>query len=126
MTYTEADLTAHGCRALSITYNSLAADSMTLEFISDLREAVELPFDVGAPLHLLRDGVCIFRGWVTDIETTEQDHTRSIGVTVQNVIALLDALPVDISSYDESGETLESAAALIRRALAAAAKSAEP
>lgn len=125
MIYTEADLTALGCRALSITYNSLAADSMTLEFISDLREAVELPFDVGAPLHLLRDGFCIFRGWVTDIETTEQDHTRSIGVTVQNVIALLDALPVDISSYDESGETLESAAALIRRALAAAAKSAE-
>ena len=119
MIYTEDDLTALGCRSVDITYNSLAADTMTLEFTADLRDPVELPIAEGDPLHLTRAGTCIFRGWVTDITSTEQDYTRTTSVTVQNLVAMLDALPVDVSSYDDE-QKLESAAALVQRALAAA------
>lgn len=119
MIYSEDDLTALGCRIASISYESLAADSMTLEFVTDLRAPVPLPFAEGDSLHLTRDGVCIFRGWVTEVETSEMDFSREASITVQNVVAMLDVLPVTVSSYDTE-QRLESAADLIRQALASA------
>lgn len=119
MDYTVEELSEMGCRIGSVEYASLAADVLRLEFSGTLRGYVPLPFAEGDAVRVLQDGVCIFRGWVTGVDLSQDSFVWVAGVEVKNVVALLDVLPVEVSSYDTE-QRLERAAGLVEQALSAA------
>ncbi len=119
MTLTTTQLVNLGCRDLSITYASLAADTLNATLVQDVRAvpaADALPLAEGDALLLMKGESVLFRGWVTEVHTQESDYTRTITLTAQNLIAWLDALPVTSSSYERE-QKLEAAEELISRAL---------
>lgn len=116
MELTFEELTALGCRQLSIDYKSMAADVLSMEFSGTLTAQVPLPFAAGAALRVMQDGDCVFRGWVTSIESAQDTCVWVTRVEVQNVVAVLDVLPVKQSSYS-SEQRLESAADMVQQAL---------
>ncbi len=113
------DLTRLGCRQFSVDYMSMAADVLRMEFCGSLLEYAPLPFAAGDALRLMQDGECVFRGWVTQVEPAMDSQVWVTRVEVQNVVAVLDALPVEVSSY-ETEQRLESARELVQQALSAA------
>ena len=113
------DLTRLGCRQSSVDYMSMAADVLRMEFAGTLMAHVPLPFAVGDFVRVLQDGECVFRGWVTAMEPAMDSQVWVTRVEVQNVVAVLDALPVEVSSY-ETEQRLESARELVQQALGAA------
>lgn len=113
------DLTRLGCRQFSVDYMSMAADVLRMEFCGSLLGHAPLPFAAGDALRLMQDGECVFRGWVTQVEPAMDSQLRVTRVEVQNVVAVLDALPVEVSSY-ETKQRLESARELVQQALSAA------
>lgn len=119
MDFTFEELTGLGCRQCSVDYLSMAADVLRLEFAGTLMEHVPLPFAVGDFVRVLQDGECVFRGWVTAMEPAMDSQVWVTRVEVQNVVAVLDALPVEVSSYEQE-QRLESARGLVQQALSAA------
>lgn len=119
MDFTFEELTGLGCRQCSVDYLSMAADVLRMEFAGTLMAHVPLPFAVGGFVRVLQDGECVFRGWVTQVEPAMDSQVWVTRVEVQNVVAVLDALPVEVSSYEQE-QRLESARALVQQALSAA------
>lgn len=119
MDFTFEELTGLGCRQFSVDYMSMAADVLRLEFAGTLMAHVPLPFAVGDFVRVLQDGECVFRGWVTAMEPAMDSQVWVTRVEVQNVVAVLDALPVKVSSYEQE-QRLESARELVLDALASA------
>lgn len=119
MDFTFEELTGLGCRQFSVDYMSMAADVLRLEFAGTLMAHVPLPFAVGDFVRVLQDGECVFRGWVTAMEPAMDSQVWVTRVEVQNVVAVLDALPVKVSSYEQE-QRLESARELVQQALSAA------
>ena len=119
MDFTFEELTGLGCRQCSVDYMSMAADVLRLEFAGTLMAHVPLPFAVGDFVRVLQDGECVFRGWVTAMEPAMDSQVWVTRVEVQNVVAVLDALPVKVSSYEQE-QRLESARGLVLEALASA------
>ena len=113
------DLTGLGCTACSVDYMSMAADVLRMEFAGTLMAHVPLPFAVGDFVRVLQDSECVFRGWVTAMEPAMDSQVWVTRVVVQNVVAVLDALPVKVSSYEQE-QRLESARELVADALASA------
>ncbi|MBQ4636781.1 MAG: hypothetical protein IJB64_10150 [Akkermansia sp.] len=113
------DLTRLGCRQFSVDYMSMAADVLRMEFCGTLLEHAPLPFAAGDALRLMQGADCVFRGWVTSVEPAMDTQVWVTRVEVQNVVAVLDALPVEVSSY-ETEQRLESARELVQQALGAA------
>ena len=113
------DLTRLGCRQFSVDYMSMAADVLRMEFCGTLLEHAPLPFAAGDALRLMQGEDCVFRGWVTSVEPAMDTQVWVTRVAVQNVVAVLDALPVEVSSY-ETEQRLESARELVQLALGAA------
>ena len=119
MDITFEELTGLGCRQFSVDYMSMAADVLRLEFGGSLMAHVPLPFAEGDFLRVLQDGECVFRGWVTTMEPAMDSQVWVTRVEVQNVVAVLDAVPVEVSSY-ETEQRLESARDMVQQALSAA------
>lgn len=119
MELTIEELTALGCRQLSMDYMSMAADVLRMEFAGTLMAHVPLPFAAGDALRLMQGEDCVFRGWVTSVEPAMDTQVWVTRVEVQNVVAVLDALPVEVSSY-ETEQRLESAREMVQEALSAA------
>lgn len=119
MDFTFEELTGLGCRQCSVDYMSMAADVLRLEFAGTLMAHVPLPFAAGDFVRVLQDGDCVFRGWVTSVEPAMDTQVWVTRVEVQNVVAVLDALPVKVSSYEQE-QRLESARELVLEALASA------
>lgn len=113
------DLTGLGCRQCSVDYMSMAEDVLRMEFAGTLMAHVPLPFAVGDFVRVLQDGECVFRGWVTAMEPAMDSQVWVTRVEVQNVVAVLDALPVEVSSYEQE-QRLESAREMVQQALSAA------
>lgn len=97
----------------------MAADVLRMEFAGTLLEHAPLPFAVGDALRLMQGEDCVFRGWVTSVEPAMDTQVWVTRVEVQNVVAVLDALPVEVSSYEQE-QRLESARELVQQALSAA------
>lgn len=112
------DLTRLGCRQFSVDYMSMAADVLRMEFCGTLLEHAPLPFAVGDFVRVLQGADCVFRGWVTSVEPAMDTQVWVTRVEVQNVVAVLDALPVEVSSYEQE-QRLESARELVQQALSA-------
>lgn len=112
------DLTRLGCRQFSVDYMSMAADVLRMEFCGTLLEHAPLPFAAGDALRLMQGADCVFRGWVTSVEPAMDTQVWVTRVEVQNVVAVLDALPVEVSSYEQE-QRLESARELVQQALSA-------
>ena len=112
------DLTRLGCRQFSVDYMSMAADVLRMEFAGTLMAHVPLPFAAGDALRLMQGEDCVFRGWVTSVEPAMDSQVWVTRVEVQNVVAVLDALPVEVSSYEQE-QRLESARDLVQQALSA-------
>ncbi len=119
MDLTFEDLTGLGCRQFSVDYMSMAADVLRMEFAGTLLGHAGLPFAAGDALRLMQDGDCVFRGWVTQVEPAMDSQVWVTRVEVQNVVAVLDALPVEVSSYEQE-QRLESARELVEQALSSA------
>lgn len=116
MDLTFEEISELGGRIGSIAFGSLEPDVLSLEFSGALSGAVALPFKTGDFLRVLQDGECVFRGWVTEVQPARSSHVWVTQVEVQNVVGLLDALPVERSSYS-GGQRLESARGVIEQAL---------
>lgn len=97
----------------------MAADVLRMEFGGSLLAHAPLPFAAGDALRLMQGEDCVFRGWVTSVEPAMDTQVWVTRVEVQNVVAVLDALPVEVSSY-ETEQRLESARELVQQALGAA------
>ena len=119
MDFTFEELTGLGCTACSVDYMSMAADVLRMEFSGTLMAHVPLPFAVGDFVRVLQDSECVFRGWVTAMEPAMDSQVWVTRVEVKNVVAVLDALPVKVSSYEQE-QRLESARELVAEALASA------
>jgi len=118
MDFTFEELTGLGCRQCSVDYMSMAADVLRMEFAGTLLEHAPLPFAAGDALRLMQGEDCVFRGWVTSVEPAMDTQVWVTRVEVQNVVAVLDALPVEVSSYEQE-QRLESARELVQQALSA-------
>lgn len=119
MDLTFEELTKLGCRQCIIDYMSMAPDVLRLEFSGTLVQHPPLPFAAGDALRVIENGECVFRGWVTNVESSIETQIWVTSVEVKNVVAVLDSLPVEESSYEDE-QHLESACDLVKKALSAA------
>lgn len=109
-----------------IEYVSMGADRCSVEFVDSMRGdgGTNIPWQEGDAVLLWdvdEDGteVCVFRGWVTELVVREADWVRRVSVTLENDVALLDALPMVESSYT-TRERLTTAGAVLSSAMHAA------
>lgn len=109
-----------------IEYVSMGADRCVVEFVESMRvdAGTKIPWQEGDAVLLFDEDeggveVCIFRGWVTERSEREADWVRRTSVVLQNDVALLDALPMETSSYT-TRERVTKAGDVLNRALSGA------
>lgn len=117
--YTLAEIGRMGGAVGEIEYVSMGADRCSVEFVESMRGdgGTDIPWQEGDAVLLWdedEDGVevCVFRGWVTEVRVREADWVRRVSVALQNDVALLDALPLETSSYTTRKRVTTAAEAL--------------
>lgn len=119
--YTLAEIGRMGGAVGEIEYVSMGADRCVVEFVESMRveAGTKIPWQEGDAVLLFDEDeggveVCVFRGWVREMRVREADWVRHTHAVLENDVALLDALPMEESSYTTRERVTKAGDALIR------------